>query len=320
MICFATKYRLKISVRVIIVTILILVLVFLAECNPEVDREEIPEGWKSLDEIPNNPAYVTLPLTAIRWQLVGFVDGEKNIIRPVIQTVPYVIYFRDDYVIGGQIYINKIRGEYSSLGEGSIQMDVDIIKHVTEYGMEDADLFIEALNDAHTFTVTEKGLQLYYGDQQYLLFKCAFDNRCLQVINCGDEDYSDKVCSDESISGAWKAHKIRLNISGSLCEVIPPSGTPGYLGNPTYPDISIILPTPIGSSSTTFYNRIAVSYELSDNNQISLNYADLTRDGEDDWGISLTDNLLNTATYCLAGDELVFFDEKDLPLIVFIKK
>lgn len=310
-------------VRIIKTLILTSVLLFLPGCdNSEIDdKEGIPEGWKSLDEIADNPAYSSLSLTGIRWMLIGFADEEKNIIRPVVPTVLYIAYFRIDNAIGGQIYINKLHGEYSSLGEGSIQMDVDIIKHVTEYGMEDADSFIEALNESHTFTVSEKGLQLYYGEeQQYLLFKCLFDDLCLHVVNCGEEDYSDNVCTDESINGTWRAHKIRLNISGALCDVIPPVGIPGYLGDPIFPDITIILPTPIGSSSTTFYNRIAVSYEISDNNQISLNYGDLTRDGEDDWGISLTDNLLNTATYCLAGDELVFFDENDLPLIVFIKK
>lgn len=294
------------------------VLLFLPGCdNSEIeDKEEIPEGWKSLDEIADNLAYASLPLTGIRWRLIGFADEERDIIRPVASST-YVIYFRVDGLIGGQIYVSKVSGTYSS--DGANLLTEVSLERVTEHDA-DADLYMEALNESHTFAVTEKGLQLYYGEErQYLLFKCAFDNRCLQVINCGEEDYSDMVCTDESINGTWKAQKIRLNISGALCEVIPPIGSPGYLGDPRYPDISIILPTPIGSSSTTFYNRIAVSYEISDNNQISLDYGDLTRDGEDDWGISLTDNLLNAATYCLAGDELIFFDENDLPLIVFVK-
>lgn len=303
----------KTVIRTTKTLILALSLVFVSGCHtPEIeDKEEIPEGWKSLDEIADNPAYTSLQLTGIRWRLIGFASEEKNIIRPVASST-YVIYFRVDGLIGGNIYVSKVSGTYSSNG-ANLQMEVSL-ERVTEHDA-DADLYMDALNDVHTYKVTEKGLQMYYGeDQQYLLFKCVFDDRCLQVINCGEEDYSSKTCIDESISGTWKAHKIRLNISGALCEVIhPTSGT-------LHPDISIILPTPIGSSSNTFYNKIYVSYEISDNNQISLNYGDLTRFGEDDWGISLTDNLLNTKTYCLAGDELIFFDENDLPIIVFVKK
>lgn len=307
-------------VRILKILMLASALLFLPGCNnSEIDEnEQIPEGWKSLDEIPNNPAYVTLPLTAIRWQLVGFADGEKNIIRPVVQTVPYIIYFRDDYVIGGQIYVNKILGEYSSLNEDGIQVDVAVIEHVTEYGMEDADLFIEAMNDAHTFTVTEKGLQLYYGDQQYLLFKCAFDNRCLQVINCGDEDYSDKVCADESISGAWKAHKIRLNISGSLCEVIPP------INGTWYPDISIEIyntTNGYGFNGNTFFNWImGVTIEILGDQQIIIKGGLASRRGEDDWGTSFMENTFEEAVaYCISDSELIFLNSEDLPLIVFVK-
>lgn len=308
-------------VRAVKILTLILVLLFLPGCdNSGIDeKEKIPEGWKSLDEIAGNPAYTTLQLTGIRWELIGFADEGKNIIRPVVPTVLYIAYFRIDNTIGGQIYINKLHGEYSSLGEGNIQMDVDIIEHVTEYGMEDADSFIEALNASHTFTVTEKGLQLYYGeDQHYLLFKCAVDNRCLQAVSCGEEDYTDKVCTDESISGTWKAHKIRLNISGALCEVIPPSN--GTL----YPDISIEIHNTTNGyefNGNTFFNWITgVTIEILGEQHIIIKGGLASRNGEDDWGISFMENTFEeTVAYCFSDNELIFLNSEDLPIIVFIK-
>jgi len=295
--------------------ILALSLVFVSGCHtPEIDdKEEIPKGWKSLDEIADNPAYQSLSLTGIRWRLIGFANEEKNIIRPIVASVPYVVYFRIDNLIGGHIYVRDLAGTYFLDGD-NLQAYLEIIEEGSEYGMDDADSFIEAMNNVHTYKVTEKGLQLYYGDQQYLLFKCAFDDRCLQVINCAEEDYSEKVCVDESISGTWRAHKTRLNISGALCEVTLPTGSTFY------PDISIVIPDPLGNGGNTFYNKIGIVYETFDDNQINITYGDITRRGEDDWGISFKNNLRNTTTYCLSTDELIFFDENGLPLIVFEKK
>ncbi|HCZ36092.1 MAG TPA: hypothetical protein DHV26_09225 [Cytophagales bacterium] len=118
-----------IAVKPIKTLLLALAMIFVMGCerNPEVidDTEEIPEGWKSLDEIVGNPAYPSLQLTGIRWKLIGFADEGKNIIRPIASST-YIISFRVD----GLIDTTQIpSGKYLLMIKGETTETLLVVKH-----------------------------------------------------------------------------------------------------------------------------------------------------------------------------------------------
>ena len=112
----------------------------------------------------------------------------------------------------------------------------------------------------------------------------------------------------------WKVKS--LNRSGELANISFPKIV-------SYPDISIQIPDTIKGCITgnTFRNDIEADFEIKGNERINFkSYYNLTRDGEDEWGIAFKDNLLNTVKFNISNNELVFKDSLDKPVIIFIPK
>ncbi|WP_160150033.1 META domain-containing protein [Parabacteroides sp. Marseille-P3160] len=108
------------------------------------------------------------------WKLVGFGTTENN----EIQTVKpedceecYTLTFHEDGTFSGQTSTNQVTGKYK------ISYQDKELKILNLGGTEinelyDGKLYVESLLKVESYSITERGLELYYNSKkQFLLFK-----------------------------------------------------------------------------------------------------------------------------------------------------
>ena len=132
----------------------------------------------------------------------------------------------------------------------------------------------------------------------------------LMGTGCDDEDITQEL----NLRGSWQVYK--QIVSGELKDCIDlPEGA-------LFPDISIVVPDTTKGiiSGNTFYNRIGVDFEIGDKQQIDFKNYGGTRIAEDDYGLSLGENLRNTVRFDFLKEDLLFIDSDERIIIVLKKR
>jgi heat shock protein HslJ len=130
-----------------------------------------PGSTVSLDRIPENPDYQSLPLVGTRWKLIGFVNSKLEIIKLVEPDSDsnYILVFSEDGNIQGQTSTNTANGKYS-LSNNSLS--ISNFTNSTEINeLFDGLSYIKAMNMVNSYDITSKGLKLIYDQDKHLLFK-----------------------------------------------------------------------------------------------------------------------------------------------------
>ena len=125
----------------------------------------------SLTRVPTNPDYAFLPLIGTAWKLIGFVDKKKNRIRIVKagDGDSFTQVFEDNGRFTGRASINQAQGEYSMTKD---HLSIQQYHLLTEAGESpDGYLYIAAMEKVFAYRISNRGLELYYDPQQYLLFQ-----------------------------------------------------------------------------------------------------------------------------------------------------
>lgn len=130
-----------------------------------------PGAVVSLNRIPENPEYTSLPLMGTKWKLLGFADektGNIKLAEPYSQN-SYILIFMEDGELGGQTSTNIAYGRYSLTNNLLLISNFSNITEITE--VFDGLLYIEVMNKVSSFKISSKGLNLYYEEGKFLLFK-----------------------------------------------------------------------------------------------------------------------------------------------------
>ena len=125
----------------------------------------------SLNRVPNNHDFASLPLIGTQWKLVGFVDKKKNRIRLVKagDGDTFTQVFEDNGRFTGRASINQAQGEYSMTKD---HLSIQQYHLLTEAGESpDGYLYIAAMEKVFAYRISNRGLELYYDPRQYLLFQ-----------------------------------------------------------------------------------------------------------------------------------------------------
>ena len=150
---------------------MILLQPFLGGCQDD----GLPDGEGavvSLNQIPDNPGYTSLPLIGTKWKLVGFVDGKINRIRmakPEDSEI-YTLTFEETGEIRGYTSTNAAYGKYSIRKDsGLLISDFHNITEINE--VFDGIYFIESMKRVYSYRISSKGPELYSDSQKHLLFE-----------------------------------------------------------------------------------------------------------------------------------------------------
>jgi|SRR5690554_894135 len=144
-------------------------LTLLIGCREEGLANE--EGAEvSLSRVPDISSYGSLNLVDTKWELVGFVDGKRNKIRLVKDggKQSFTQIFEDNGRFSGRASVNLAQGEYTLRNNNmSIQQYHLMTEAVESY---EGLLYTESMEKVFAYQITQKGLELYYDSQLYLLF------------------------------------------------------------------------------------------------------------------------------------------------------
>ena len=134
--------------------------------------DEPPEGEVQLSEILENPDYASLPLVGTPWKLIGFVDEGRNRVKlaePEGEST-YLLTFNENGEISGRTSTNTVFGRYI-LASDSL-LEILTFTNITEVNeLYDGGYYIASMNDVFSFTLTPKGLALYYDSEKFMLFQ-----------------------------------------------------------------------------------------------------------------------------------------------------
>jgi hypothetical protein len=126
----------------------------------------------SLNEIPSDASYLKLPLIGTEWKLIGFVQSNNTIkMAEPDSKLCYHLHLHADGKITGMSSTNELWGEYDfGTKTSTMQIFVSAMTEINEFF--DGELYIENLCTVQSYSITKKGLVLYYNDNKnYLLFK-----------------------------------------------------------------------------------------------------------------------------------------------------
>lgn len=148
----------------------ILFVLLLGGCQ-ESETPLKPGAVVSLNRIPENPEYASLPLMGTKWKLIGFGDAKTDKIKlaePYSQN-SYISIFMEDGELGGQTSTNIAYGRYSLTNNLLLISNFSNITYINE--LFDGPLYIEVMNKVSSFKISSKGLSLSYEEGKFLLFK-----------------------------------------------------------------------------------------------------------------------------------------------------
>lgn len=153
--------------------LLISVLLGLAMgCTKESKDQNIPQIL-SLNEIPVIINYEQLSLINTDWKLIGFGLAAESTIRiaePKNESC-YRLILKSDGTFTEQTSTNSKKGKYE------VNMQNSALKILSSEGTEinelyDGKIYVETMLKIESFSITERGLALYYNNKtHYLLFK-----------------------------------------------------------------------------------------------------------------------------------------------------
>ena len=130
------------------------------------------KNLSSLKDIPSIEGYQDIKLTYVEWKLIGFADAKQENLKmaePESERC-YRLLFKEDNTLSGMSSSNELFGTYETSSEFSIKINIYAMTEINE--LYDGRLYIECLNNVKTFSMTEKGLALYYdSNNKFLLFK-----------------------------------------------------------------------------------------------------------------------------------------------------
>ena len=109
------------------------------------------------------------PLLLNEWVLVSY-GNESNEVLKEAKGYYYIMTFHSDGTYSGNIYGNKMGGEYSCNGN---RITISNPKR-TLAQMEGTDpdrFFLKHIDDVYSYVVTKTELRLYYSDNQYFKFR-----------------------------------------------------------------------------------------------------------------------------------------------------
>lgn len=161
--------------RIVLQTSIVFLLLFMmgAGCNNET-KDNNDGQIISLDEVPVIVQYEQLSLTGTNWKLIGFANVAENTIKiaePQHENC-YRLTFNPDGTISGQTSTNEAGGGYE-LNMQEEELKILSFGGSTEINeLYDGPLFVESMVKVDSFSITERGLALYYDSKKhFLLFK-----------------------------------------------------------------------------------------------------------------------------------------------------
>jgi len=141
-------------------------------CDKET-KEKNDGQILSLDKVPVIVQYEELSLISTDWKLIGFVNVAENTIKiaePQHENC-YRMIFKPDGTFSGQTSTNQAGGRYE------VNVQDKTLKILNIGGTEinelfDGKLYVESMLKVDSFSITERGLALYYDNKKhFLLFK-----------------------------------------------------------------------------------------------------------------------------------------------------
>lgn len=141
-------------------------------CDKET-KEKNDGQILSLNEVPVIVQYEQLSLINTDWKLIGFVNVLENTIKiaePQHENC-YRLTFKPDGTFIGQTSTNQAGGRYE------VNVQDKSLKILSIGGTEinelfDGKLYVESMLKIEAFSITERGLALYYDNKKhFLLFK-----------------------------------------------------------------------------------------------------------------------------------------------------
>jgi hypothetical protein len=150
---------------------IVLLLPLLFGCQEESQPDE--EAEMSLNFVPTDMSYASLPLIGTQWKLVGFANGGKNKIRLAMPSGEdtYLLVFDEDGGISGRTSTNTAAGKYS-VDIASHKITISEFTHLTKINeLFDGKYYIELMNNVFAVKLSAQGLELHYDSSDYLLFQ-----------------------------------------------------------------------------------------------------------------------------------------------------
>lgn len=153
---------------------LIIGLVFFLPIIGGCQKNELENDTVPLSQIPDNPAYATLPLIGTQWKLIGFADEKTRRIKlaePYSER-SYTVVFEENGDLRGFTSTNGAWGQFSLAATKRGQINISYFGPLTSVNeLYDGPAFIENMNAVTSFGITSKGLLLNYSKNNYLLLK-----------------------------------------------------------------------------------------------------------------------------------------------------
>lgn len=151
--------------------IAVLLLIFLsAGCNKNDINEE--SHIVPLNQVADQPAYVSLPLTGLLWQLTGFANVKHQTIKlaePAGEET-FLLAFEQNGLLSGSTSTNTAGGSYHFTDQEN-GLRVSAFSNITEVNeLFDGMRYIETMSDVFSYHLSPKGLCLFYTKDDYLLF------------------------------------------------------------------------------------------------------------------------------------------------------
>ena len=103
------------------------------------------------------------------WMLVSY-GNESNEVQKESKGYYYMISFNPDGTYVGNIYGNKMWGEYK-FTDSQITINHPCTTKVFYEGSDSDEFFLEHISDVHTYAVSGTELRLYYSEKQYFKFR-----------------------------------------------------------------------------------------------------------------------------------------------------
>jgi hypothetical protein len=126
----------------------------------------------SLNEIPSDASYLKLPLIGTEWKLIGFVQSNNTIKMAEPDSKQcYHLHLHADGTITGMSSTNELFGSYGFNFQSST-IEIVNLGGTKINELFDGKLYMENLRTVQSYSISKKGLALYYdNNKNYLLFK-----------------------------------------------------------------------------------------------------------------------------------------------------
>lgn len=136
---------------------------------------DLPEDTISLEAISSDSRYEGLKLENAYWKLVGFADERLNQLRFPQPKGGYMAVFGDNGRLSESTPMNEVKGTYTvdPMQPGRLEItQFSPITFVNEMG--DSYTYSQAMTDVFRYTITSRGLLLYYTETKFLLFQLPY--------------------------------------------------------------------------------------------------------------------------------------------------